>query len=348
MSDSPASLESQLQEALAARAGSLRELDSLRNRIASAEEIHRKAHQRESEHQRTSDALAAAELNLKAARIAEAQALSRATAAEAALARTGQSASAGDPDATAALERQLGEARRREDALAAEVAELRSKLEAARAQVTAVASDEVLAALRDTAGRATAELHAVNAQNAALRRDLDAARARTQQLEAAAVTIQARLSGPPPELAAALAELEKARHATRSAEGNNNRLRRELDTAKTRIAGLETTLAAARQASVLTQSVTADLAAARKQVEQLREELRRLKKGPAPANRPNDRGPRPPRDQERAPAAAPAAMAPMEAQKPEAQAVEVPAPAAAAPDAAAPEQTADPEAKQDT
>lgn len=273
MSDTPASLEAQLASLTAAHDGALRELESLRARIASADEIHRRAHQRDSEHQRTIDALAAAELNLKAARTAEAQANARAAAAESAAARGNSQAASPDPESVMQLERQLGEARRREDTALADAADLRNKLAAAREQVTAVASDEALASLRESAGKAAAELHAVNAQNAVLRRELDTARARTAQLESAAVTIQARLSGPPPELAEARSEAEKARHAARSAEGTINKLRRDLTDAQTRLKGIETTLAAARAASASNLSAATDLAAAKKQAAQLRSDL---------------------------------------------------------------------------
>lgn len=306
-----AAAEKEAAAAIAARDGALRELDSLRTRIDSAEAIHKRSHQRESEHQKTIDALAAAELNLKAARIAEAQASTRAAAAEAALTRSGI---APGQEADLVLQKQLGEARRLEAAATAEAADLRAKLAEAREQVTAVASDSALAAVREAAGKAQAELQAVNAQNAWLRRELDTAGARIAQLESAAVTIQARLSGPPPELAEARAEAEKARNAARSAEGSLNRLRRDLADAKTRITGLETTLAATRQASALNVSAATELAAFKKQADQIRsdllavsEENRRLRNELSGRGQPRPpREPRPARTPEPAPSPSPA------------------------------------------
>ncbi|HEX2750402.1 MAG TPA: hypothetical protein VHM91_20515 [Verrucomicrobiales bacterium] len=278
------SLEEQLAAAAAARDGALRELDSLRARIASADAIHKRSNQRESEHQKTIDALAAAELNLKAARTAEAQAGARAAAAEAALARAGGSASP-DAENVLALQKQLGESRRLESSATAEVAELRAKLAEARAQVTAVASDTALAAIREGAAKAQAEYHAILAQNGALRRELDNVRARNAQLESAAITLQSQKSGPSPELAEARAAADKARGAARSAEGSLNKVRRDLATANTRITGLESTLAATRAASAANVAAGAELATARRIADQLRsdllavsEENRRLKR----------------------------------------------------------------------
>ena len=276
--------EEQLAAAVAARDGALRELDSLRARIASADAIHKRSNQRESEHQKTIDALAAAESNLKAARTAESQASARAAAAEAALARTGGNA-APDTENVLALQKQLGELRRLESSATAEVADLRAKLAEARAQVTAVASDTALAAIREGAAKAQAEYHAILAQNGALRRELDSVRARNAQLESAAVTLQSQKSGPSPELAEARTVADKARAAARSAEGSLNKVRRDLATATTRITGLESTLAATRAASAANISAGADLANARRIADQLRsdllavsEENRRLKK----------------------------------------------------------------------
>ena len=84
-----AALESRANAAEAAREKAERERDTLRARADAAEEIHRRSAQRESEHQKVLDSLAAAELNLKGARIAESQAQERAAIAEAALTRYG-------------------------------------------------------------------------------------------------------------------------------------------------------------------------------------------------------------------------------------------------------------------
>ena len=268
-----ATLEEQLAAAESARDGALRELDSLRTRIAAADAIHRRTHERDREHQKTLDALNAAELNLKAARNSEAQANTRAAASEAALLRS-QVPAGMDPEIVPALQKQLGEARRLEAAAVAEAADLRTKLAAAREQVTAVASDEALAAVRDDAGKARAEAAAIIAQNGLLRRELDTAKARIAQLEAASLTLHAKMSGPPPELAEARAEIEKARQATRSAEGNAAKLRRDLADFQTRFKAIETTLAATRSASAANIAAGAELAAARKQADQLRSELR--------------------------------------------------------------------------
>jgi chromosome segregation ATPase len=323
------SLEDQLAAATAARDGALRELDSLRARVASADAIHKRSNQRESELQKTIDALAAAELNLKAARTAESQALARATAAEAALARSGGSVPQ-ETDLLPALEKQLGESRRLESAATAEAADLRAKLADARAQVTAVASDTALAAVRESASKAQAELHAVLAQNGALRRELDNSRARIAQLEAAAVTIQSQKSVPSPELREARSAADKARHALRSAEGTLEKLRRDLATAHTRITGLESTLAATRAASAANISAGTELAAARKMAENLRsdllaisEENRRLKKDLTP------RPPRPRREDTPPSAAAPAT--PPASESPEALAPTVEGPATSTP-----------------
>ena len=300
-----ASLEEQLAATEAARDGALRELDSLRTRIAAADAIHKRAHERDRDHQKTLDALAAAELNLKAARNSESQAHSRAAAAETALIRS-QVPAGMDPEIVPALQKQLGEARRLEAAAGAEAAELRSKLAAARDQVTAVASNEALAAVRDDAAKARAEGAAIFAQNGLLRRELDTAKARIAQLEAAAVTLHAKMSGPPPELAEARAETEKARRAARSFESIAVNLRRELAETHTRLKAIETTLAATRAASAANISAGTDLAAVRRHAEQLRsdllaisEENRRLKR---------DLSSRPPRQrEERKPEALPQA-----------------------------------------
>ena len=300
----PTSLEEQLAAAEAARDGALRELDSLRTRIAAADAIHKRAHERDREHQKALDSLNAAELNLKAARNSEAQATARAAAAEAALLRS-QVPAGMDPEIISALQKQLGEARRLEAAAVNEAADLRAKLAAAREQVTAVASDEALAAVREDAGKARAEAAAVVAQNGLLRREVDTAKARIAQLEAAAVTLHTKMSGPPPELAEARAEAEKARHTARSFEGIAVKLRRELAETQTRFKAIETTLAATRAASAANIAAGAELANARKQADQLRSELRAV----CEENRriQQERSQRPPRQrEERKPAESPA------------------------------------------
>lgn len=299
-----ASLEEQLAATEAARDGALRELDSLRTRIAAADAIHKRAHERDRDHQKTLDALAAAELNLKAARNSESQANERAAAAEAALLRS-QVPAGMDPEVVPALQKQLGEARRLEAAAAAEAADLRTKLAAARDQVTAVASDEALAAVRDDAGKARAEGAAILAQNGLLRRELDTAKARIAQLEAAAVTLHAKMSGPPPELADARAETEKARQNARFFESTAVKLRRDLADTQARLKAIETTLAATRAASAANISAGAELAAVRRQADQLRSELRAV----CEENRriKEERSQRPPKQrEERKPAAPPA------------------------------------------
>jgi chromosome segregation ATPase len=281
--------------------------ENLRSRIAAAEEIHKRAHERDREQQRLLDAVAAAELNLKAARNSEAQAIARAMAAEAASSRS-QSSAGIDPGTVAALEKQLGEARRMESAAAAEAAALREQLEEARRSLTAAAGDGLLASLREEASKARAEHAAVSVRSNVLARELELARARIAQLEAAAVTIQARASGPPPELREARAEADKARHAARSAEGTISKLRRDLSDALSRIKALETTLAATRAAIAVSPSVSGDLAAARREAADLRSQLNtarseigRLKQARPP--RP-PREPREPGDDRPAPAAA--------------------------------------------
>lgn len=306
--------ENALASAEAARDGALRELDSLRTRIASADEIHKRANQRESEHQRTLDALTAAELNLKAARVAEAQANARAMDAEAVLARS-DAAAVHDREQVPALERQLGEVRRMEAAASAELAGLRVRLAETRAQLTAIAGDEALAGTRDAAAKAHAEMHAVAGQNNQLRRELAAAAARIAQLEAASLTLHAQKSWPPPELAEARSAAEKARAAAKSAEGTAGKLRRDLADARTRINGLESTLAATRQASAALATNASDLTDARKaadnvraELKNAREEIRRLKSDlnrSRPRQQPNTASPVTPSAAEAAPAEAP-------------------------------------------
>lgn len=290
-----ATLEEQLSAAEASRDGALRELDSLRTRIAAADAIHKRAHERDSEHQKTLDALSAAELNLKAARNSEAQANARAASAEAALNRS-QVPAGMDPEIVPAMQKQLGEARRLEAAAAAEAAELRAKLAAAREQVTAVASDGALAAVREDAAKARAEAAAIIAQNGLLRRELDTAKTRIAQLEAASLTLHAKMSGPPPELAEARTETEKARQTARSFEGIAVKLRRDLAETQTRFKAIETTLAATRAASAANIAAGAELANARKHADQLRSELRAV----CEENRriKEERAQRPPRQKE--------------------------------------------------
>lgn len=299
-------------------------------RIAAAEEIHKRAHERDREHQRVLDALAGAELNLKAARIAEAQANTRATTAEAALAR--HAATAGiDPEELATLHKQIGESRRLESAATSEAAALRQQLDDARRQFTSVAGDDAQAAMREETAKARAEYAAATAKNSQLARELEQVKARNAQLESAALTIQARASAPVPELAEARTEAEKARQAARSAEGNVGKLRRDLTDAQTRIKALEITLAATRAAISSSTSISGDLAAARRDVADLRNQLNaarseigRLKQNHAPRPprepRPDRREPRDPsqrsstfqsRDQ-----AAPEAPAPIESDAP--------------------------------
>jgi len=285
--------------------------DNLQSRLAAAEEIHKRAHERDREHQRLLDALSAAELNLKAARNSESQALARAAAAEAALARRGV-APLVDPETVAALEKQLGEARRQESAATAEAAALRTQIEELRRSHNAANGVSAQATLREDAARARAELAALQTKLAQLARELETVKARNAQLESAALTIQSRSSGPPPELLEARAELEKARQAARSAEGSAAKFRRDCADAQTRIKGLETTLAATRAAISTSSSVSGDLAAARreaadlrKQLQDARSEIGRLR------NTQKSRDPRPLRDQreprDRAPNAAPPA-----------------------------------------
>ncbi len=327
------SLEAQLAAVTAARDGVERELDSLRARIASADALHKRWNQRESEHQKAIDALAAAESNLKAARTAEFQATTRAATAEAALTRGGAVASP-DGESLLALQKQLGESRRLESAATTEAAELRARLADVRAQMTALATKPASAPQEDEAGKAKRELQAVIAQNAVFRHDLDNARTRITQLEAAAVTLQARqTTGPSPELLETRIALDKARNAVRSSEGNASRLRKDVTDARTRITALESTLAATRAASAANITAGAELEKVRAAADRLRsdllavtEENRRLKRDQAP------RPARPPREGKPA-ADAPASPAP-------APAGETPAPASStaetSPESAAP------------
>jgi chromosome segregation ATPase len=293
-------LESRAAAAEAARETAQRERDTLRSRVDAAEDIHRRSAQRDSDHQKTLDALAAAELNLKAARIAETQATERAARAEASLARV-EGVPAVEPGQLAVLEKQLGETRRLQQEAETEAAALRQQLGETRSQLTAFAGDASLAALRAAAGRAEEEKRAAADRTAQLQRELDSAIARIAQLEAAAVTLQSKITGPPPELAEARAAAERARAAQKSAEDATGKIRQELEAANARARGLESTLNATRQASASLTNTAADLAEALRHAETLkdelktaRDELKKLKsEGPLKKPRPILTSPRP-------------------------------------------------------
>ncbi len=278
-----AALESRANAAEAAREKAERERDTLRARADAAEEIHRRSAQRESEHQKVLDSLAAAELNLKGARIAESQAQERAAIAEAALTRS-ESGPGLDPELLAAVEKQLGETRRLLQDAEADAATQRLQLAESRAQLTALAGDEALAALRRSAARAEDDKRAACDRTAQIQRELDSALTRITQLEAAAVTLQSKISGPPPELAEAKADAARTRVALKFAEDATAKVRQELDAVAARARGLESTLNATRQASASLTSTGADLAEALRTIDSLkddiksaRDEIRKLK-----------------------------------------------------------------------